>query len=51
MPWVARGKEFKNSEAIINRIRVEGAWLSDDLTRPLLNIELLIDIAVIGNYW
>ena len=36
---------------IINVIRVEGDWPSDDLTCPLLNIELLIHIVVIGNYW
>ena len=50
-PCVARGAACKSEEAIINRIRVEGSWLSDDLTHSLLRIELLIDIIVISNHW
>ena len=35
---------------MINRIWGEENWLDSALMCPLANIELLIDIAVIGNY-
>ena len=51
MPWTASGVKYETVEVIINRVRVEGAWLSNNLICLLLNIELLIDIVVIGTHW